>query len=321
MKLFFSFLGLLTFFVGNAQNSRVFKDQVFRTQHLNWEYVYADSSFAYQDTLEGIDRYFWSKKGKINSQTIIYAYDYQSVIDGTIAINVHRDWNSFDLDSTYAHSMFYQDNPNIGDSIHRFVDTILASAWNEDYREGDRMVIYEEVYIRVDYDYEEPLIVLSYMKKTVDTAEYVPDEDSNEGWVDDVDFDFTGSWIGKVNRYTFNLEQDSFTSMEYQDSMLQVYFQPLDSVSYQMLPDTVWHEGYDWKTTLNFTGDTWKVKAEYYNPDWSDSNLLLSDQADSIYFLVVVDPIQIEAFEMELADNEEFGWIWLFYRIKGIKVD
>jgi len=101
--------------------------------------------------------------------------------------------------------------------------------------------------------------------------------------------------------------------------MLQVYFKPLDSVTYQMLPDTVWQEGYDWKTTLNFTGENWKVKAEYFNPDWSDSNFLLSDQPDSIYFLVVVDPVQIKEYEMELDENEEFGWIWLFYRINAIK--
>ena len=320
MKLFFLFSFLIFSLVSEGQPvGSVFQSQISRTPFLNWEYVYPDSSSAYQDTIEGIQRYFWSKKGEVNTQNIIYAYDYQSVIDGTLARDLYRDWNSFELDSVYAHGMFYQDNPDIGDAVNRFTDTILGSAWNEDYLEGDRIVTFEEVFMRKDFDFEPPLIVISYMKETVDTADYIPDTESDEGWVNDVNFDFSGSWIGRVNRYTFNIPQDSFTSMQFQDSMLQVYFKPLDSVTYQMLPDTVWQQGYDWKTTLNFTGENWKVKAEYFNPDWSDSNFLLSDQPDSIYFLVVVDPIQIKEYEMELDENEEFGWIWLFYRINAIK--
>ena len=125
-----------------------FKKQISRTPHLIWEYVYPDSLRAYQDTVEGIERYFWSSKGKMNIQNIIYAYDYESVVDGTLARDVYRDWNSFGLDSTYAHRMFYQDDPNIGDSIFAFKDTILGSSWNEDYEKDGYNVVFEEAFIR-----------------------------------------------------------------------------------------------------------------------------------------------------------------------------
>lgn len=321
MKPFLSLLSFLFFVNANGQTQNdVFQDQISRTPFLNWEYVYPDSSRAYQDTIEGIQRYFWSKKGdKVHSENIIYAYDYQAVIEGTIARDVHRDWNSFGLDSIYAHNMLFQDNPNIGDSINRFTDTILGSAWNEDYVQEDRMVIFEDMFLRIDFGFEPPLLVLSYLKETVDTADYEPKTSSNNPTNVDEDFDFSGTWIGRVTRYTFDIPGDSFTYLEHQDSMLQVHFSSLDTGGYQMLPDTVWEEGLDWKTTFSYADNGWKVKAEYFNPDWSARNKVLSDHQDSIYYLVVVDPIQIDAFEMELNDDEEFGWIWLFYRIKGIK--
>ena len=205
------FLAILFPISAISQTNDVFKSQISRTPFLYWEYVYPDSSSAYQDTIEGIQRYFWSKMGEINTQNIIYAYDYQSVIDGTIARDLYRDWNSFELDSVYAHNMFYQDNPDIGDAVNRFTDTILGSAWNEDYLEGDRIVIYEEVFVRIDFDFDPPLVVISYMKETVDTADYAPKTSSNNPTNVDEDFDFSGKWIGRVTRYTFDIPGDSFT--------------------------------------------------------------------------------------------------------------
>ena len=322
MKPFLSLLSFLFFVNANGQTQTdVFQDQISRTPFLNWEYVYADSSRAYQDTVEGIERYFWSSKGTVNTQNIIYAYDYESVVNGTLGNDVYRDWNSFDLDSTYAHSMFYQDNPNIGDSILAFKDTILGSSWNEDYEESGFNVVFEEVFIRVEYGFESPLIVISYMKETVDTADY---EANLEAALDeplDEEFDFSGSWIGKVVRYTFDVPADTFLYMERQDSMLQVHFEALDTGGYEMVPDTVWHEGKNWTTTLNFQDGQWNVHARFYDPKWEASNVLVSDDPDSLFYLIVVDPVQVDAYEMELADNEEFGWIWLFYRIKGVKED
>jgi hypothetical protein len=103
--------------------------------------------------------------------------------------------------------------------------------------------------------------------------------------------------------------------------MLQVHFEGLDTGGYEMVPDTVWHEGKNWTTTLNFQDSQWNVHARFYDLKWKAFNVLVSDDPDSFYYLIVVDPVQVDAYEMELADNEEFGWIWLFYRIPGFKED
>ena len=69
----------------------VFENQVSRTQHLNWEYVFTDSSSAFQDTIEGIERYFWTSGIDTVKKQIVYTYDYHSVLDGSIDYDLYRD--------------------------------------------------------------------------------------------------------------------------------------------------------------------------------------------------------------------------------------
>jgi len=297
----------------------VFENQVSRTQHLNWEYVYTDSSSAFQDTIEGIERYFWTSGTDTVKKQIVYTYDYHSVLDGSIDYDLYRDWNSFGLDSVYAHGMFFQDNPRIADSMKASQDTLLGASWNEDYRLGDRMVIFEDMFMRVEYGWEPPVVVISYLSKSVDTSVYEAETEPVNIKVSDNNFDFSGIWIGRVTRYVYDIPQDTFLSLQHQDSMLQVYFKPLDSVTYKMIPDTVWEQGYDWNTIMSFKNGNWVADAEYHNPDWSASSKLLSDHSDSLYYNIVVDPVQVDAFDMQLSEGEEFGWIWLFYRINAIK--
>lgn len=70
MKPFLSLLSFLFFVSANGQTQTdVFQDQISRTPFLNWEYVYADSSRAYQDTVEGIERTSGQARGRSTLKT------------------------------------------------------------------------------------------------------------------------------------------------------------------------------------------------------------------------------------------------------------
>lgn len=125
-----------------------FKAQMSRTPFMNWVWADSDSLYAYQDTLEGVDRLFWGDyTGEESFERIYTIYDWDLIVDGTNDELLFRDWNSFDLDSGLAYPPLYQEHRSIADSLTGYSDTLMGYSWSESYENELESVRIEEVYL------------------------------------------------------------------------------------------------------------------------------------------------------------------------------
>jgi len=125
-----------------------FKVQISRTPYLNWIWADSDSLYAYQDSIDGVLRFFIGDyTGEEAFERIYTVYEWDKILDGTNDELVFRDWNSFELDSGLAYPPLYQEHRSIADSLEGYSDTLMGYSWSESYENEEQRVRIEEVYL------------------------------------------------------------------------------------------------------------------------------------------------------------------------------
>jgi hypothetical protein len=130
-----------------------FKAQMARTPWMNWVWSDSDSLFAYQDTIDGVARFFMGDYTDEEAFERIYTiYDWDMIVDGVNDELVFRDWNSFNLDSGYAFPPLYQQHRSIADSLGGYEDTLMGYSWSLPYENEFQTVRLEEVFLERSWE-------------------------------------------------------------------------------------------------------------------------------------------------------------------------
>lgn len=321
-----------------SEERTVFQQQVSRTPHVIWEWVDADSTRAYQDTVPGVTRLFHKdNEPGFRMEFVAYYYDLEPLYNDEIANMLVNDWLSFDLDSMYyANYLTEYVKGTTADSLQRSIRKNYGVKWKEPYVVDSLTVSMEQVMLYTDtLNSGEIIMIMSYMRLMEDSASMGYGDDSG-GLYDFMEmdesemfgvlpqYDFSGEWLGRVHNVLYDTASFDVISYTTMDSMLIVEFpQVQDITKRQILPIQTLREGAldgSWSTVLEMGSDsTMMVRASYENPEWAHEAKLIWVDLDTLKYIIPVPDVANEAMGNEIPEGQKFAWVWEFARISGIK--
>jgi len=319
----------------DSVRTNAFIDQLSRTPYLQFEEANNTGFEAFQDSIDGIFKYFWKDYSEDNKiESFSYYYDFEGVLYGGLDKDLIRDWNSIDLDSMYAHDFIWQDE-NVGDSLRTDIRKTYGFGWNESYNNGKGYnVNSEDLVLKLDTLDETPYFAIHYWKDLYDTSYVEPSQlydpyELNEKEMYGVlrGFDLSGEWTGYVDNVVYDKNTlDPFTAYR-QDSMISISWVPnSDTTQYTMVPIVDYVREHEFKsggcsTELRMNEDsTWTVFASYEDPTWSDMAKLVWVDMDTLRYIIEVGQPALEAMEHgDLSESQGFAWIWNFCRQTALK--
>lgn len=321
-----------------SEERTVFQQQVSRTPHVIWEWVDADSTRAYQDTVPGVTRLFHKdNEPGFRMEFVAYYYDLEPLYNDEIANMLVNDWLSFDLDSMYyANYLTEYVKGATADSLQRNIRKNYGVKWKEPYVVDSLTVSMEQVMLYTDtLNSGEIVMIMSYMRLMEDSAS-MGFGDYSGGLYDFMEmdesemfgvlpgYDFSGEWLGRVHNVLYDTASFDVISYTTMDSMLIVEFpQVQDITKRQILPIQTLREGAldgSWSTVLEMGSDsTMMVRASYENPEWAHEAKLIWVDLDTLKYIIPVPDVANEAMGNEIPEGQKFAWVWEFARIRATK--
>lgn len=316
----------------------IFQQQVSRTPHVIWEWVDADSTRAYQDTIPGITRIFHKdNEPGFRMEYVAYYYDLEPLYNDEIADVLVNDWLSFDLDSMYyARYLKEYVKGATADLLQRNFRKNYGVKWKEPYVVDSLTVSMEQVMLYTDtLNSGEIIMIMSYMRLMEDSASMGYGDDSG-GLYDFMEmdesemfgvlpqYDFSGEWLGRVHNVLYDSASFDVISYTTMDSMLVVQFPELSGPTLrEVKPVKVYNEGAlpgDWSTVFEMSPDSLMlVKASYDNPSWAHEAKLIWVDLDTLKYIIQVSDVANEAMGNEIPEGQKFAWVWEFARIRATK--
>jgi len=312
-----------------------FKKQISRTPFMVWEWADADSVRAYQDSIDGMMKFFYKDFGDETLEYFSFFYDVDAVYDGSVTKQMINDWKSLDFDSMYYHDFLDEYSVGSADSFKSDVRGLYGAMWNEPYQLDSQAVTFENAMLELDTLNDGTLIFhMSYLKVVEDTllprrnqALYDHLEiDESEMFGVLMNYDFSGQWLGRVYNVTYDLNSLDVLSSYTLDSMLIAEFEDQGGgLIRDLKPVEVFNHGAlsgTWDTQFRADEDSaMVVYANYYDPNWSDTAHLIWTDRDTLRYIIEVKEPALVEMGAELKEGQGFAWYWDFSRINGIKED
>jgi len=321
-----------------TQEDRVdnFQKQLSRTSYLIWEWVDADSTRAFQDTIPGITKLFHQdNEPGFRMEYLGFYYDLEELYQNKTMQILIRDWQSMNFDSLFYHDVLDVYSEHSADSLKADIRKNYGAMWNEPYLQDSMMVTMEQATLIMDtFSNGQVYLYMSYIKIMEDSTDWENQENGSLYDPMEMDeskmygvlagYDFSGQWLGSVHNVVYDTA--TFEALNYytMDSMMVVEFLSQDGGKTRVVQPVAEYKkgalGGAWNTLLRMDKDSvMQVEAHYQNPEWKVHAALIWVDLDTLKYIIPVADVANEAMGNDIPKGQKFAWVWEFSRVKGIK--